>query len=81
MKHGKADFSASGFILSKERSQAVDYLPPLMQSYQQFFIRNPAEQYDFEAYILPMKWRAWIVGIVFSLLLPLLLVIAMFERK
>ena len=73
--------SASGFIMKQSRSTAVDYLPTLMVAYQQMFIRNPAEQFDWEVYSLPLQWDAWLVGIIFCMLLPFIMVIIMSGSK
>ena len=81
LKARKKDFGASAFIMSQARSSAVDYLPTLMVSYQQFFIRNPAEQYDWEAYTLPLSRDAWIAIGAFCLVLPLIMVVTMFDCK
>ena len=72
---------ASGFIMKQSRSTAVDYLPTLMLAYQQMFIRNPAEQFDWEVYSLPLQWDAWLVGIIVCLVLPLIMIITMSESK
>ena len=67
--------------MKQSRSTAVDYLPTLMVAYQQMFIRNPAEQYDWEAYSLPMKWDAWLVAIIFCVILPFVMAIIMSGSK
>ena len=62
LKEGKADFAAASFSQSKARSEVVDYLSLYMEEYQQIFIRNPAELYDWEVYILPLSKDAWSVS-------------------
>ena len=81
LKDGKKDMGASAFIMSQSRSTAVDYLPTLMLAYQQMFIRNPAEQLDWEAYYLPLQWDAWLLAIIFYFLLPFVMVIIMSGSK
>ena len=71
----------TAFNWSPSRSTAVDYLPPFMVTYQQMFIRNPAEQFDWEAYSLPLQWDAWLVAIIFCFLLPFVMVIIMSGGK
>jgi hypothetical protein len=73
--------SASGFLMKQSRSTAVDYLPTLMVVYQQMFIRNPAEQLDWEVYSLPLQWDAWLVGVIVFLVLPLFMIITMSGSK
>ena len=72
---------AAAFIMSQSRSTAVDYLPTLMTVYCQMFIRNPAEQLDWESYSLPLQWDAWLVVIIFCFLLPFVMVIIMGGSK
>ena len=77
---GKKDFGASAFIMSQSRSTVVDYLPTLMLTYQQLFIRNPSEQYDWEAYTLPLSGNAWIAIACVALILPFMMVLTGFDR-
>ena len=52
-----------------------------MAAYEQFFIRNPAESYDWLAYTLPLTRDAWLAIVVFSILIPLIMGLAMIDRK
>lgn len=72
---------ACAFLMSQSRATVVDFLPALMEVYQQMYIRNPAEQYDWEAYQLPLQWDSWLVTIIFCLLLPFVMVILMSGSK
>ena len=65
--------SASAFTMKQSRSTVVDYLPTLMVAYEQIFIGNPTEQYDWEAYILPLSHEAWMIALVFSIFIPLIM--------
>ena len=67
--------------MKQTRATVVDYLPTLMVSYQQIFIRNPAEQFDWNAYTLPLSREAWIAGGIFFILLPFIMVIVMSDCK
>ena len=78
---GKHDMGASAFILKQSRAEVVDYLPTLMESYQQIFIRNPAEQLDWEVYTLPYSWMSWVDCSVWFFAAPLIMVIVMYECK
>ena len=71
----------SAFLMKQSRATAVDYLPTLMVSYQQMFIRSPAELYDWEAYLLPFQWDAWLVAMLFYLLLPFGVIVVMSGSK
>ena len=81
MKDGKKDMGASGFIMKASRASVVDYLPSIMSSSQQMYIRNPAEQYDWAAYILPLTKTSWIALIAFCIFAPFLMALTMSERK
>ena len=71
----------TAFNWSPSRSTAVDYLPPFMVTYQQMFIRNPAEQLDWEAYLLPLQWDSWYVAIICCFFTPFVMVIIMSGGK
>ena len=73
--------SASAFTMKQSRSTVVDYLPTLMVAYEQIFIGNPTEQYDWEAYILPLTHEAWIIVLVFSIFIPLIMAAIMHNCK
>ena len=81
LKDRKKDLGVSPFTLKQSRASVVDYLPTLMAAYEQFFIRNPAEAYDWVAYTLPLTREAWLAIVVFSILIPLIMGLAMTKRK
>ena len=81
LKDRKKDVGVSPFTLKQSRASVVDYLPTLMAAYEQFFIRNPAESYDWMAYTLPLTRDAWLAIVVFSILIPLIMGLAMINRK
>ena len=78
---GTADFAAASFSQSKSRSEVVDYISMHMEEYQQLFIRNPAELYDWEVYTMPLTKTAWFGVIGFSLIVPFLLLPVMIDCK
>ena len=73
------DISASAFNLYKVRAEAVDYLPTIMSSYQQIFIRNPAEQLDWGVYVMPVSRDGWIAVIVFCVTVPIFMAVVMYD--
>lgn len=81
MQRKKIDFSASAFILTQTRSEVVDYLPTLMESYQQIFIQNPAESSDWAAYLKPVSTLGRISVAVFALLLPFIIAALFYDGK
>ena len=52
-----------------------------MEEYQQVFIRNPNELYDWEVYMMPFTKRAWWGTLAFILLTPFLLCISTLDCK
>ena len=81
LKNGKKDMSASAFIMKQSRATAVDYLPTLMVAYTQLFIQNPAEQYDWLAYTLPLTWDSWITVLSFCAVIPFVMIPSMIDCK
>ena len=75
------DISASAFSLTHARSEVVNYLPTMMESYQQLFIQNPAESLDWTAYLKPLSSLAWISVAMFLLLTPVLVVALFYDGK
>ena len=82
LKDRKKDFGASAYTMRQDRAFVVDYLPTLMVSYPQIFIRNPAEQLDWNDYLRPVSRHTWIlVGVVFFIILPFIMFVTMFDCK
>jgi hypothetical protein len=81
LKKKEIDISASAFALTQSRSEVVDYLPTLMESYQQIFIRNPSESLDWTAYLKPLSSLAWISVGMFVLLTPIIVVALFYDCK
>ena len=82
LKDRKKDFGASAYDMSQSRASVVDYLPALMVTYQQIFIRNPSEQLDWNDYLRPLSRDTWIVvGGVFFIILPFIMFVNMFDCK
>jgi hypothetical protein len=52
-----------------------------MEEYQQLFIRNPAELYDWEVYMMPFTKCAWFGTLAFILIMPFLLSITTLDGE
>ena len=78
---GHADFAATSFSQTKKRSDVIDFISIYMEEYQQVFIRNPAELYDWEVYMMPFTKRAWWGTLAFIVLTPFLLSISTLDSK
>ena len=81
LSNNRIDISSSAFSISKGRSQVVDYLPPLMESYRQIFIRNPTESLNWLVYIEPLTMSAGFSVIIFIALSPPLIAILFTDGK
>ena len=57
-------------IQTVEREDAADFTIPLVFSYKSVFIKNPANVYNFTAYLEPLTYLSWALIGVFFLLVP-----------
>ena len=48
------------FTVTYERSAVMTFTTPLTQIYHSLFIKNPAETFNYLAYIEPMHWLSWV---------------------
>ena len=78
---GHADFAATSFSQTKKRSDIIDFISIFMEEYQQVFIRNPNELYDWEVYMMPFTKQAWWGTLAFILLTPFLLSLSTLNCK
>ena len=60
----------TSFIQTAERSVAADFVTPLIFSYKSVFIKNPANVYNFTAYLEPLTYLSWTFIGLFFLLVP-----------
>ena len=78
---GRADFAATSFSQTKKRNDLIDFISIYLEEYQQVFIRNPAELYDWEVYMMPFTKQAWLGALAFIILTPFILSIATLDCK
>ena len=78
---GSLDIAPAEFTITKARSTVVDFLPAITESYQQIFIRNPAEALNWQAYIDPFTTFCWIAILLFVFLIPIIIAGIMFYGK
>ena len=70
LARGTLDISPAEFTITRARSTVVDFLPALTESYQQLFVRNPAEALHWKAYTEPFTPLCWVAVILFVLVVP-----------
>ena len=70
MINDEIDIAAADFTVSFNRSEVIDFLPTLIQSFVQIFIKNPSASRNWLVFIEPITWQAWIVILVFFICVP-----------
>ena len=70
------DIGATTFAVTQERSTVITFASPIFEVYYSLFIKNPAEIFNFMAYIEPMNWLAWVGMFVLLATVPPLLYLA-----
>ena len=64
------DIAAADFTITAARSEAVDFLPVLIESFIQAFIANPEGRQNWMAFVEPVTWQAWLGILIFFLIVP-----------
>ena len=67
------DIAVTDFTVTLERSAVMTFATPLTQIYHALFMKNPAETFNYLAYIEPMNWLSWVGIFVLVVTLPPLL--------
>ena len=69
----KIDIGPAPLKVTEQRSADMAFASPVTQIYHTLFIKNPAEKFNFLAYIEPMQWLVWVGLFVFLATVPPLL--------
>ena len=70
------DIDIAAFTVTQERSAVMTFASPITQIYHTLFIKNPAENFNFMAYIEPLHWFAWVALLVLLVTVPPILYLA-----
>ena len=70
MVRDEIDIAAADFTITSDRSAVVDFLPVLIESFIQAFIKNPSDNLNWMAFLEPVRWWAWLGILAFLLLAP-----------
>ena len=70
LQQGELDIAPAEFTITKARSTAVDFLPTIAESYQQIFLKNPADALHWTAYTEPFTPLCWAGIILLILVVP-----------
>ena len=67
------DIATTDFTVTHERSAVMTFATPIKQIYHSLFIKNPAETFNYMAYIEPMHGLSWVGIFVLVITVPPLL--------
>ena len=81
LKDGEIDIAAADLTVTRERSTAVNFLPPLTNVNEQLFLKNPTDAFHLKAFIEPLTHSSWLAVFVFSILVPPILAVIVFYGK
>ena len=81
LNEGEIDIAAADLTVTRERSTAVNFLPPLTNINEQLFLKNPADAFHLKAFIEPLTNSSWLAVLVFSILVPPILAVIVFYGK
>ena len=70
---GEADIAPVPFTITESRSTVVTFASPINMIYHSLFIKNPAETFNYTAYIEPIHWTGWVAILVMIFVVPPLL--------
>ena len=66
------EISPQDFTITKSRASVVDFLPGITPTYAQIFIRNPDHNWNWMAYLEPLKPSCWIAILALLLVVPMI---------
>ena len=64
------DIAAVDFTITFERSQVIDFLPVMLESFIQIFIANPSDRKNWNAFVEPVTPYGWLGVLAFLVLVP-----------
>lgn len=77
----KSDMAIQMYVTTQKRMNIVDFLTLSDPFTGEIYIRNPANTFDWMAYINPLRWDAWISVILFCNLISVFIWIVLIFRK
>ena len=66
------DIAPAEFTVTAIRSEVVDFNLPITESHQKLFVKNPAESFNWTAFIEPLSWSCWGVIAILICIIPLI---------
>ena len=75
------DIAPADLTVTRARSTAVDFLPSLMASHEQLFLKNPADGLVLNAYAQPLTVLSWLgIALYIALIPPVLAAIVIYSK-
>ena len=75
------DFACGVFVMTRERMNDVDFLILRKSGLGRIYIRNPKDESDWKVYLKPLMKEAWIGILIFSAVIPVLMVLILMDSK
>ena len=76
------DFAVSSFSMRDSRMKVVDYMVASSNPTRGYvFIKNPEETFDWDVYGQPFWKNTWIFIAIYSIIIPILMMIILERRK
>ena len=75
------DFACGVFVMTRERMNDVDFLILRKSGLGRIYIRNPKDESDWKVYLKPLMKDAWIGILIFSAVIPVLMVLILMDSK
>ena len=73
LKNGKADIAATDLTITNERSGVVDFLPSLMETTEELYMKNPGDAFSTVSYIGAFTKTSWKAIGFWIIMMPLIL--------
>ena len=81
LKEDEIDIAAADLTVTRERSTAVNFLPPLTDINEQLFLKNPTDAFHLRAFIEPLTNLSWLAVSLFVILVPPILAVIVFYGR
>ena len=65
--------ATTSLFQTRAREEAASFSLPLEYGFQSVFIKNPANVYNYTAYLEPLTYWSWLSIMIFLLVFPILL--------
>ena len=75
------DFACDLFGMIRERMNDVDFLILRGAGFGRIYTRNPKDESDWTVYLKPLMKEAWIGILIFSAVIPVLMMLILMESK